>query len=386
MAFAQRKEIFTKNISIQSPILNSASFQPLLCGCIKKTIYLKNDHAGLRDTLLWRCVLLLLNWVIKTTREFLNQLKQPGQTMPFWGRRKHWDEITDEYYADRIRDKKPATGLRIVTHLFAMAFAGALFLAGVHFIAGKHMFEKTLTALAEPCGLLWLALIVLVYFCMLLRQGWPAFVSLGCLIFLSLAGNSYVSNWLALQRETPYLNLGPENLEVFDTVFVLGGGTGTRLDGTSQLNWNGDRIATAARLYHGGKIKNIICTGTQTFRSSEKDRHPREEAAELLEALMVPPGNIQQLQGNNTFEEMANIKKWMDLTPNPGRVGILTSAWHLSRAMRLADDAGVIADPIPANFVSSEYVPSPHLFIPSSGHLEITRAMVKEYLAGFVNR
>lgn len=307
--------------------------------------------------------------------------------MAFWNRRqRQWDEQTNEYYAERTRERTGSDRLRVLPHLLALAFVGALFVGAVGVVAGESMFEKTLTALALPCGILWLALIVLVYFCMLLRQAWPSLIGLLCLLLLTLGGNSYVANWLAAQREAPFKDINPIDLETYDTVFVLGGGTSTRLDGTSQLSHSGDRITTAARLYHAGKIKNIICTGSQVYRTTKNDLHPREEAANILIELQVPRDNIQQMPGENTNAEIASIRKWLEANPNPGRVGILSSAWHLQRVMRLAEQDGVIADPIPADFFSSPFAPSPDLLIPSASNLETTRKIMKEFLADLASR
>jgi uncharacterized SAM-binding protein YcdF (DUF218 family) len=307
--------------------------------------------------------------------------------MAFWNRRHaNWDEQTNEYYADRMRERTGSDRIRVIPHLFLIGFVGALFVGAVGVVAGQTMLEKTLTALAFPCGILWLALIVLVYFSLLLRQAWPSLIGLFCLVLLTVAGNSFVANWLTAQREAPFEDLAPMNMEPYDVVFLLGGGTTTRLDGTPQLDNSGDRVTTAARLFHAGKIRNIVCSGTQSFRTTEKDLHPHEEAANILVELGVPRENVLEMNGENTSEEMANIRKWLDANPNPGRIGILSSAWHLQRVMRLAERAGVIADPIPADFLTSPFVPSPNLIIPSSSNLETTRKILKEYLADVIGR
>lgn len=307
--------------------------------------------------------------------------------MAFWNRRPHdWDEQTDDYYAERSRERTGSNRIRVLPHLLALAFIGALFVGAVGVVAGQSMLEKTLAALALPCGILWLALIVLVYFCLLLRQAWPSLIGLFCLLLLTLGGSSFVANWLAERREAPFKDINTMNVEPYDTVFLLGGGTSSRLDGISQLGSSGDRVTTAARMFHAGKIKNILCTGNQTFRSTEKDLHPHEEAANILIELGVPREHVQQMNGDNTKAEMANIRKWLDANPHPGRVGILSSAWHLRRVMRLAERAGVIADPIPADYLTKNFAPSPSLLIPSATNLETTRKIMKEYLADLVGR
>ena len=307
--------------------------------------------------------------------------------MPFWKRREsHWDEQTDEYYAERIRERTATDRIRILPHILTILFLAALFLGAVGVVGGKTMFEKTLTSLASPCGILWLVMILLIYFCLLFRQAWPALLGIICFLLLSISGNSFIANWLAQTREAPYLNIDPMKMEPYDVVFVLGGGTSTKPDGRSQLTSTGDRIATAARLFHAGKIKHIICTGNQSFRSTEKDLHPHEEAAIILQELKVPPSAIEKMTGLNTSEEIQNIAKWQEANPNPGRVGILTSTWHLKRAMRLSETEGVIADPIPADALSGPFRPNPSLLIPSARNLMVTQIMLKEYLADFVAR
>ena len=93
-----------------------------------------------------------------------------------------------------------------------------------------------------------------------------------------------------------------------------------------------------------------------------------------------------QIKGDNTTQEMANLKKWI-AENGPGiRVGILTSAWHLQRAMRLAQSQGLDVQPIPSDFVSGPFAPSPYLIVPSGANLMVTGKMVKEYLAGLVSR
>jgi len=113
--------------------------------------------------------------------------------------------------------------------------------------------------------------------------------------------------------------------------------------------------------------------------------HPYEEATLILEELGVEPRAILKLQGINTSEEMQNLKKWSDLNPGK-RIGLLTSAWHLPRAQRLAQAQGIEASPIAAAFFSDPYAPSPGVVVPSEANLTVTAAVMKEYLARLVGR
>jgi len=78
---------------------------------------------------------------------------------------------------------------------------------------------------------------------------------------------------------------------------------------------------------------------------------------------------------------MQHLREWLGEQPEGHRVGILTSAWHLPRAMRLAEARGIEATAIPSDFRSAFIVPSVNMLVPTANGLEISTIAVKEYLA-----
>jgi len=199
-----------------------------------------------------------------------------------------------------------------------------------------------------------------------------------------------VANTLIQSLEQPYLDQTPVQPSDVDTIVLLGGGTITDLRGRSQLARGGDRVAAAARLYHAavaaGDTQQIICTGQQVYRSNPADLDPKDESKNSLIALGVAERDIATLDGANTYEEMQYLKEWVDRQPSGHRLGILTSAWHLPRAMRLAEARGIKAIAIPGDFRSSFLSPSVDLVVPTASSLETSTAAVKEYLASLVKR
>lgn len=305
--------------------------------------------------------------------------------MLFWGRKKNWEDEYDEYYTRDIERGGGKVRFRYLPHLLLLAFIAAVFFAIVGAVAGVTMLEKLLTALAMPAGILWLLLLVTIYFCLINRSAWPAIMCFVCWLLLTVAGNSLFSSWLAGTIESPYQDQDMSTWEPFDVVVVLGGATTTRLSGQPQVSVAGDRIVQAARLWHAGKARKIMCTGFQTFKNVETDMHPYEEATLLLEEMGVDSQAILNLNGINTFEEMQNLKKWSDVNPG-NRIGLLTSAWHLPRAERLAKSQGIEVEPIAAGFFSQPYAPSPGIVVPGEYNLLVTAAVTKEYLARLVGR
>jgi uncharacterized SAM-binding protein YcdF (DUF218 family) len=305
--------------------------------------------------------------------------------MFFWRKNENWEDEYDEYYTRDIERGGGKVRFKYLPHMLLLLFVGAIFCAIVGAVAGPTMLEKLLTALVMPVGILWLLLLVTIYFCLINRNAWPATMCFLCWLIMTISGNSLFSRWYAGTIERPFLSQDLSGVEPYDVIVVLGGGTSTRISGTPQVSEAGDRIVQAARVWHAGQTKQIMCTGLQAFRSTEDDKHPYEEATLLLEELGVDASDILPLNGINTSEEMKNLKKWSDLNPGK-RIGILTSAWHLSRAMRLAKTQGINAEPVAAGFFSQPYAPSPGVVVPSEYNLMVTAAVTKEYLARLVGR
>ena len=306
--------------------------------------------------------------------------------MLFWRKKDNWEDEYDEYYTRDLERGGGKVRFRYLPHLLLLFFVAAVFCAIVGAVAGMTMLEKLLTSLAMPVGILWLMLLVTIYFSLINRTAWPAILCFACWLLLTVAGNSFFSRWYAGTIEQPYLSQDLNNVETYDVVVVLGGGTETRLSGLPQVaSVSGDRVVQAARLWHAGKARKVMCTGLQSFRSTEEDMHPYEEATLLLEELGVAPQEILRLDGINTSKEMENLKKWADLNPGK-RIGLLTSAWHLPRAMRLANGQGLEVESIAAGFFSQPYAPGPGIVVPNEYNLIVTAAVTKEYLASLVGR
>ena len=259
-------------------------------------------------------------------------------------------------------------------------------MGGAYAAFGTTIVEKSLTALAMPVGFIWLILLVWFYISFCLRQRTTAIVAGICLAIVWGFGNFMVANALVKSLERPFLGFDPAALESLDAIVVLGGGTTTNPNAQAQLARSGERIGMAAKLFLAGKTDRIICTGTQTYISSTDDLDTSQESKAVLEALAIDPDSIDTIPGANTYQEMQNLKKWLAEHPDAERIGIVTSAWHLKRAMRLAHSTGIEATPIPADFLSRYPTVSSDWIIPSSENLDHSTLAIKEYLAALVGR
>lgn len=129
----------------------------------------------------------------------------------------------------------------------------------------------------------------------------------------------------ALERKFPPVALA--NLPKADAIVVLGGGVGATREGMPypECYSAADRAVMAARLYHAGKAPLIIPTGGGA---------PMAEKP-LLEAMGVPARAILcEKAARDTAE---NASKTFALLRARGckKALVVTSAWHLPRAMML---------------------------------------------------
>ena len=304
--------------------------------------------------------------------------------MIFW-KRKNWDEEFDENYADRIRERPIWQPRAIWPHLLVILICGILFVSAAGIVGGQFAFEKTLLAMAQPVGLIWLGLMILIYFALLFRQTFPAIIGIVLWAILMTAGNGFIANSLAQHLESEWIEFQLKDVPKLDVAIVLGGGTNTRISGEAQLGGAGDRIATAAQLYHQQNEVVLICTGSQPVRTG-KDQHPRDEAFQLLQGLGVPKTQLQRIKGATTFEESQSMRKYLDENPDIQRIGLITSAWHIPRARALMNREKIEVIAIPSNFFSGPFTPTPESIIPSADSLRITQLMLKELLARSLGR
>ncbi len=243
---------------------------------------------------------------------------------------------------------------------FLRVFAVTLLIAGFSLVLirvtlGRDAIEKIGTALFMPSGLLWLMLLSLTI------QLWPfrrrdpgatrSSAALAVFALYSLAGNGFIADAMAAALEAPYLHIDPLTEPPVDYIIVLGGGGGPGANGRLQGNSSGDRLILAAQLYYCHKETKFICTGQRIESMNATGVDPADTSRDILTRLGVPSDSIELLGGKNTSEEMQNLGK--RFSGSEVRIGLLTSAWHLPRATRLAKRTGLTTLPLPADFRSS---------------------------------
>ncbi len=258
-------------------------------------------------------------------------------------------------------------------------------------MSGKSSAEKMLTNMIQP---LYLAIVIALMIGVTLlrrderRVGWLLVCGASLMWVLS---SSIFDSFLVETWESSIESSVPTVSEPFDYVIVLGGGTSVTPDGRAQFGQSGDRVGYAARLYLAGIAKNLVTTGDNMKMSGVLSREfkpqddPSQQTKQIWIDLGVPASVISELPGQNTSSEMAALKEhpeyWQDK-----RCGIVTSAFHLPRAMKLAERAGVRALPIAADYRSPSGPWIVNHFLPEAEGLVRLQMIFKEWIAMRISR
>jgi uncharacterized SAM-binding protein YcdF (DUF218 family) len=171
----------------------------------------------------------------------------------------------------------------------------------------------------------------------------------------------------------------------YDAIVVLGGGIGAALPPLRpdpDLYDAADRVWHAARLFHRGLAPRIIVSGgsyaVQTGEAPPTQAEATAMRAFLL-ALGVPEDRI--VMEGRSVNTIGNMQETRALV-GAGRVALVTSGYHMPRALRLARKVGLDAATFPTDWqVLPPSGPFWEQLLPSVGSLTGANMAIKEYLA-----
>jgi uncharacterized SAM-binding protein YcdF (DUF218 family) len=169
----------------------------------------------------------------------------------------------------------------------------------------------------------------------------------------------------------------------YDGAIVLGGigEIDMRLEKIN-FGWSGDRLFQVIPHYYSGKIKKIIFTG-----GSGSIEFPEKKEGfyvqKYLKSIGVPDSAmVIESQSKNTYENAIFTKKMMDSLGLKGNYLLVTSAYHMPRAMAVFKKAGYTnLTPYLTNRMSGarRFTPD-HLLIPNPNALFSLQFLIHEWM------
>lgn len=284
-------------------------------------------------------------------------------------------------------DNRPGSPWRatVIAGAFPIGLAGVL-VGATWLLEGALEASHALLDLIYPVGLTWLLSLGGSVQAWLLRRRREACVFAAAFIILFLGCNGVIAG--VLMRNLlwdPQAVLEPPDRPL-RCVVVLGGGVSRNELGIIEVNEHGQRAIQAAQLWHAGKAKAIVCAGESMLPEND----PAEITAELLRSLAVPAAAIYRVGGPNTKGEMRALRAFFDRPPDTlptgDSIGLITSAFHMRRAMRLADSQSLEFVPLPCVYPSKSRPLGPRNLIPTAAAGATFSSALKEYLAVLVGR
>ena len=175
-----------------------------------------------------------------------------------------------------------------------------------------------------------------------------------CVAALLICGLSPIGPLMLLPLENRFPPWKPEMGDPAGIV-VLGGGVDSELTaarGTPAMNHSGVRIVVAAELAKRyPKARLVYVGGNSKLGSTELSE--ADVATQIFSELGIPDDRLQlERKSRNTDENVRFSMQLID--PQPGERWLLvTSAFHMPRAMGLFRKAGLTVDPYPVDWRTS---------------------------------
>ena len=153
--------------------------------------------------------------------------------------------------------------------------------------------------------------------------------------------------------------------------------------GTGYFNGSADRFIQGTELYTTGKTSHILLTGGNASINPDGFRESTWIDGELKK-LHVPDSAIFiENQSRNTIENASFSKKLLEAKHLTPPYLLITSAFHMRRALLIFQKSNIKVIPYPAAFAGDGNSVSLDSFVPSSGALSGWEIYTKE-LVGYV--
>lgn len=159
-------------------------------------------------------------------------------------------------------------------------------------------------------------------------------------VFVYVISNSFLVDELVRQWEYCDDNIYAKHT-MYDLAIVLGGmGKVDEQQQRFDFGCSGDRLFQTLGMYHKKRVKKILITG-----GSGSINHPHQREASYikryLQTIMVPDTNILiENQSKNTYENAVFTKQLLDSLHFNGSVLLVTSSYHMRRALAIFEKAG----------------------------------------------
>ncbi|WP_353684097.1 YdcF family protein [Thermodesulfovibrio sp. 3907-1M] len=227
--------------------------------------------------------------------------------------------------------------------------------------------KKFLTSMILPPGIL--ILIFLFMAVLEKKKKFIRFLAILSALFVYLISIEPVKDLLLYPLEKNYTVTEKLNA---DAIVILGGGIYSLNSFTEDTS---NRLLAGYRVYKKTRLP-IIVSG-----SALEGKTPDSTAmAEMLKELGVESDKIIEESKSKDTAQNARYVSEICKEKNFKRVILITSAYHMERAVKLFKKTGLVILPYPADFKRSNHY-NIYSFLPKFGNFSLSSKAIREYIA-----
>jgi uncharacterized SAM-binding protein YcdF (DUF218 family) len=197
---------------------------------------------------------------------------------------------------------------------------------------------------------------------------------------LWISSTPAVSGWLGAALEGPATRIAAAEASMADAIVVLSTSRVVAPGPAKISEWNDpDRFFGGVELFRAGKAPLLVFTGAWSPATPEAPLEG-EVLSGYAQAMGVPPDRIATTgRVTNTGEEARAVAALLGRGESkPVRILLVTSAFHMSRAQRSFERAGLSVVPFPVDFHGSGGGLTPAHLLPSAAALSRTEGLLRE--------
>ena len=162
-----------------------------------------------------------------------------------------------------------------------------------------------------------------------------------------LFSNPFIYHHFVLWYQAKPVELSKQ--QHFEVGILLGGFSTYDKHNKGFFSASSDRFIETVNLFHQGIIKNILVTGgNASFQNQPPETFFIHQ--ELIKNGVPDSSILLESNSKNTYENAIFCKKMLDSMQLKGPHVLITSAFHMPRAIRLYQRAGILIQPYPCNY------------------------------------
>ncbi len=226
-------------------------------------------------------------------------------------------------------------------------------------------------------------MILLAVACFLKNKKYRQRLLISAVVLLLVFSNGFLLNEFAKRWDAATVSL--KNTANYSCALILGGFVSEDDTGNGYLNWAADRFIQGIKLKETGKVTHLLFTGGNANLLPDRFNFTEGNwiSAEL-KAFHLPDSTILiEKRSRNTIENIQFSKAILEAKHLPPPYLLVTSAFHMRRALLICKKAGIKVVPYPCNYFAGKGSTNFGDFIPNAQTLSDWNIYLKE-LVGYV--